>query len=145
MICVWAKAVNYGAPSSYKIFFLVFMWGLQPCFLPFKGSLQHKTKGYTLFCRAETNSNGVKTTVANSLGHKRAPASAACTKPVLSYRRTPQRTGVPSWSAWIYASHFHILVTASAVTSPYGGDGSTNYYSAVLLTHKNAIWQPCIV
>lgn len=36
-----------------------------------------------------------------------------------------------SWSARIYASHFYILVTASETTSPYGGDGSTNYDSAV--------------
>ncbi len=50
-----------------------------------------------------------------------------------------------SCSARIYASHFHILVTASRLTSPYGCDGLTNYYSAVLLTHENAIWHPCII
>lgn len=33
----------------------------------------------------------------------------------------------------------------AGVTSPYGGDGPTNYNSAVLLTHKTAIWQPCII
>lgn len=39
-----------------------------------------------------------------------------------------------SWSAKIYVSHFFIPDTASGVTSPYGGDGPTNYYSAVVLT-----------
>lgn len=101
----------------------------QPCFLAFKGSLQHRTKGYTLFCRAETNSDGVKKTQLPTLsvtnGHPRRPFAQSQRRHIGARRREPEcPAGLPgfmlhtstSWSRLVQLLH-HMEVMGPLITT----------------------------
>lgn len=129
MISVWAKAVNYATllqtpPCS---FFFTFLSDLFAFFGVFKGSFWAQTKGYVVFFSAPLSLFARNRGAKKQKTNKKLPStSASC---------------AASWSAWIYASRLDIPVTASTPPPPYGGDGPTDDYSGVRLTHKNAIWQ----
>lgn len=123
LISVWAKAVNYATllqtpPCSFFHIFVRLV-----CF--FRGVQRRLTAAdERVRCLFFSSSLPVCTEQRNKKKKKNC----------LQHRAA-------SWSAWIYASRLDIPVTASTPPPPYGGDGPTDDYSGVRLTHKNAIWQ----